>query len=228
MLDQSKTKVNAVHAGLSQQLALWLHQSQFNTKPPQLSTPNNNWLPALQPMETTVAMVVSQSMLSTTFKPTHKSPRPLIPINLVLSELPTLVTPHSPPQVSLRLKAQLTTTVLVAATLLSRTLFWSNPNQLVLRLIKQFSNSTLVVSLQALLVEPLSTTPSYLLVGALMPLLDLTGSSKTHGALHGDKTVMSGSAWAHQAGQVSAVSTRMFATQWLKMLDLIWYYNKIT
>jgi hypothetical protein len=76
--------------------------------------------------------------------------------------------------------------------LTSKLLFKSNPSQLVLKLIKQSSNSTLVVSLPALLAALHLTTLSCSSVGALTLLLDPTGSLKTHGEHHGDNLVMSG------------------------------------
>ena len=170
---QSRTKVNADHAGHSLPLVplkVSTRSLQVTSSPSQ----NNNWLTAQLPAM--VAMVVSWYMLSNML---NKTP---------LKENPTthtLLKPKAANTTDQRVLSKLnkSSKFLKTTMLNSRLLSTRDPYQSLLKLIKLSSN-TITVVLSAQDAAPKLTTVFWLLVMAMD-----TGSSRTLGAHHGENRV---------------------------------------
>ena len=144
MLVQLKIKVNAVHAGLSQQPQLLNHLFQLLMVLPLSNIQSNNLSPVPQLTEMLVATVVGTTGPGTTKLPTHKNSNQLthtLQVQTVLMEIATMI--HL--LVSPKLTQQPPTYKSVKPTMTSRLLFQSSQSQLLLTLLKLHSNPTHLV-----------------------------------------------------------------------------------
>jgi len=145
MLVQLRIKVNAAHAGLSQQPPLLNHQSQLLMVLLLNNTQSNNLSPVHQLTEMQVAMVVGTTGPGTTKSTTHKNFNQLTHTLQVQKELMVLATMiHL--LVSQKLTQQPPTFKLVKPTMKSRLQFQSSQSQLLLTPQKLHSNLTHLVS----------------------------------------------------------------------------------
>jgi hypothetical protein len=181
-LPQSRTKVNAVPAGLSLPLETSLPEELSTTTPHQLITPSNN--SSIAPLPTMVAVVVSWTQLSNTLKPHHSRPHPTIHIKV---KKDTADTPKAKDKVPFLATVTFNTEVLLPLKKLSRVDQFLLPSML----LKLLSNLTLVVSLP-LVADLLLITVLWLSVGTLMSQPDKnTSSSKINGVQAGEMVVTS-------------------------------------
>jgi hypothetical protein len=176
LLPPLRTKVNAVHAGLSPQLV----PSKVPGKSKRVNyslSPNPNSLIASRPAS--VAAVETKPSLSTTGPTTSLNQRLLThTFQFKTLVLTTLLLPTK------TLLLLVTSQSLLTQFQLFKLPLPSNQSLSQLRLTPLFSNPTLQVSLTALNAVPLLTTPSSQLVTEPRTVRT-TGSSRTHGALAG-------------------------------------------
>jgi len=216
LLPPSRTKVNAVHAGLSPPL-----EPLKVPMPSRLVTSshsqNNNSLTAQPALATKVVTVVLWTMVSSMPKRTSLNQ------NLTTHTLLKTANASSTPQ---RVRSQSLDTRMSPqeAPANSKLLFLLDPFQLPLKLTLMSSNHTALVSSAALLAEPALTTVSSLSDSALTaPPERTTGFSRTHGVATGVKKDSSEFLSNPAVAQVSAVSNSKPHTP---LFDLLYYISK--